>query len=61
MPITTGVFWFTTAFSVVVIVAVAAVVPNRPRTGTGSIDWAGALGLAGGLTAVLLAITQNLC
>ena len=53
------VFWFTTAFSVVVIVAVAAVVPNRPRTGTGSIDWAGALGLAGGLTAVLLAITQG--
>lgn len=53
------VFWFTTAFSVLVIVMVAVVVPNRPRTGSGSVDWAGALGLAGGLSAILLAITQG--
>lgn len=53
------VFWFTTVFSVLVIAAVAVVVPNRPRSGTGTVDWAGAAGLAGGLSAVLMAITQG--
>ena len=53
------VFWFTTAFSVVVIAAVAKGVPNRPRSGAGSVDWAGAAGLAVGLSAVLTAITQG--
>ncbi|MFY9489261.1 MAG: MFS transporter [Mycobacterium sp.] len=52
-------FWFTAAFSVLVIVAVAAVVPQRPRSTTGSVDWAGAAGLAIGLSLLLLAITQG--
>ncbi|MDA2991961.1 MAG: MFS transporter, partial [Actinomycetota bacterium] len=46
-------------FSVLVIVAVAAVVPQRPRSTTGSVDWAGAAGLAIGLSLLLLAITQG--
>lgn len=53
------VFWFTTAFIVVVIVAVAIVVPSRPHTAEGTVDWAGAAGLAAGLSGVLLAITQG--
>lgn len=53
------VFWFTTAFTVVVIAAVVAVVPRRTQTGTGTVDWAGAVGLAVGLSAVLLALTQG--
>lgn len=53
------VFWLTTAFTVMVIVMVLLVVPSRPRTSSGTIDWAGALGLGVGLSAVLLAITQG--
>ena len=52
-------FWLTTAFTILVIVVVLLVVPSRPRTGEGTIDWLGAAGLAAGLTAVLLAITQG--
>jgi len=53
------VFWLTTAFTVLVIVVVLVVVPARPRTSAGTVDWAGALGLGIGLSAVLLAITQG--
>ncbi|MBN3454438.1 MFS transporter [Mycobacterium sp. DSM 3803] len=53
------VFWLTTAFTVVVIVVAALVVPDRRPATTGAIDWLGALGLAGGLSAVLLAVTQG--
>ena len=53
------VFWLTTAFTVVVIAIVVFVVPARPRSATGSIDWLGAVGLAAGLSAILLAITQG--
>ncbi|GFM19476.1 major facilitator superfamily transporter [Mycobacterium sp. PO1] len=53
------VFWLTTGFTVLVIGLVVSLVPNRPRSATGSIDWLGALGLAAGLTAVLLTITQG--
>ncbi len=53
------VFWLTTAFTVVVIAIVVLVVPARPRSTTGTIDWLGAVGLAAGLSAVLLAITQG--
>ena len=42
------VFWLTTAFTVLVIVVVLLVVPARPRTSAGTIDWAGAFGLAVG-------------
>ena len=53
------VFWLTTIFTVVVIAIVVFVVPARPRSATGSIDWLGAVGLAAGLSAILLAITQG--
>ena len=53
------VFWLTTAFTLVVIVIVVTLVPNRARTATGAIDWLGAVGLAVGLSALLLAVTQG--
>ncbi|HJT94615.1 MAG TPA: MFS transporter [Mycobacterium sp.] len=53
------VFWLTTAFTIVVIAIVVLVVPARSRTSTGTIDWLGAAGLAVGLSAILLAITQG--
>ncbi|MGV0606773.1 MFS transporter [Mycolicibacterium sp. XJ1904] len=53
------VFWLTTAFTVVVIAIVLLVVPRRPRHVAGSIDWLGAAGLAVGLSALLLAISQG--
>ncbi|MBX7454032.1 MFS transporter [Mycolicibacterium sp. 3033] len=53
------VFWLTTGFTVVVLAIVLAVVPNRPRSTEGTIDWIGALGLAAGLSALLLSITQG--
>lgn len=53
------VFWLTTGFSILVIIIVVLVVPARERRSTGSIDWLGAAGLAAGLSAILLAITQG--
>ena len=53
------VFWFTTAFSVLTIIVAARVVPQRPATGVGSVDWAGAAGLGFALSMLLLAITQG--
>jgi MFS family permease len=53
------VFWLTTGFTVLVIIAVLVVLPARPRSTEGTVDWAGAAGLALGLSAALLAITQG--
>lgn len=53
------VFWLTTAFTVIVIAIVVLVVPDRPRSVHGTIDWLGATGLAAGLSAGLLAVTQG--
>lgn len=53
------IFWLCTLFTAAVIGAVWRVVPNRPRYGRGGIDWLGGIGLAVGLAAVLLAITQG--
>lgn len=53
------VFWFTTVFTVLVLVLAAVFVPLRTATATGTVDWAGALGLAVGLSGVLLALTQG--
>jgi MFS family permease len=53
------VFWLTTAFTLFVIAIAVLVVPARPRSTTGTIDWLGAIGLATGLSTVLLAITQG--
>jgi MFS family permease len=53
------VFWLTTAFTVIVIVISVLVVPRRPRSVEGTIDWLGAAGLAAGLSAILLSLTQG--
>lgn len=53
------VFWLTTGFTVVVIAVVLLVVPSRPGSTAGTIDWLGAAGLAAGLSAILLAVTQG--
>ncbi|MGI9164714.1 MAG: MFS transporter [Mycobacterium sp.] len=53
------VFWFTTAFSVLVLVLAARFVPLRTASATGTVDWAGAVGLAVGLSGMLLALTQG--
>ncbi len=53
------VFWLTTGFTAAVIVLTLVVVPSRPRNAEGTIDWLGALGLAAGLSAMLLTITQG--
>lgn len=53
------VFWLTTLFTLVVIAIVLLVVPTGRRRVDGTIDWLGAAGLAAGLSAVLLAITQG--
>jgi len=53
------VFWLTTAFTIIVIAIAVLVVPRRPRSHTGTIDWLGAAGLATGLSAVLLSLTQG--
>lgn len=53
------VFWLTTGFTVVVIILAMVVLPSRPRTAEGTIDWLGAAGLALGLSAGLLTITQG--
>jgi MFS family permease len=53
------VFWLTTAFTIIVIGIAVLVVPRRPRSHTGTIDWLGAAGLATGLSAVLLSLTQG--
>jgi MFS family permease len=51
-------FWFVSAFVAVVLIAVIVVVPKRPHSATGTVDWAGAAGLAVGLSLLLLTITQ---
>jgi MFS family permease len=53
------VFWLTTAFTLAVLLLAVVIVPSRPKVGDGTIDWMGALGLAVGLSAVLLTITQG--
>jgi MFS family permease len=53
------VFWLTAVFTAVVIVIAVFVIPRRPRSATGTIDWLGAVGLAIGLSAVLLSLTQG--
>lgn len=53
------VFWLTTGFTAVVIGVALVIVPSRGRSGDGTIDWLGAGGLAIGLSALLLVITQG--
>lgn len=53
------VFWLHSAMSVAVLIAAALAVPRRPGQGRARIDWLGAVGLAVGLSALLLALTQG--
>lgn len=53
------VFWLCTIFTAVVALAVAAVVPSRPRHERAPVDWLGGISLAVGLSALLLTITQG--
>lgn len=53
------VFWLTTVFSAVITVAAIVVVPQRNQQSTGTVDWGGAVGLATGLSALLLALTES--
>ena len=53
------VFWLTTGFTVFVIVVAVALIPSRASVRDGTIDWLGAAGLAAGLSALLLTITQG--
>ena len=53
------VFWLTTVVTVVILLATAAVVPQRDPRSSGTVDWKGAIGLAAGLSALLLALTES--
>ena len=53
------VFWLTTGFTLAVVVLAVVAVPSRQRTSEGTIDWWGAVGLAVGLSALLLTVTQG--
>jgi MFS family permease len=53
------VFWLTTGFVVVVTAVALTAIPSRPGGAEGTIDWLGAAGLAAGLSAALLTITQG--
>lgn len=53
------VFWVSAAFIVAVMIAAGIMVPNRPQRREVPVDWLGAAGLATGLSAVLLAVTQG--
>lgn len=54
------VFWFSAVVAVAVSIAASLIVPRRPGdAGAARVDWAGAVGLAAGLCAVMLAITQG--
>ena len=53
------VFWLATGFVVFVIAVALVAIPSRAGGADGTIDWLGAAGLAAGLSAVLLTITQG--
>ncbi|MGI9126373.1 MAG: MFS transporter, partial [Mycobacterium sp.] len=53
------VFWLCTIVTAAVIIPAVRIIPSRPGRGTGEVDWLGALGLAAGLSAVLLTVTQG--
>lgn len=54
-----AVFWFLFGLAVLLIAAVAYVVPESPHRDAGRIDWLGALLLSSALVAVLVAITKG--
>lgn len=52
------VFWLTAVLSAAIAIAVMFIVPQGTRQIGGTVDWAGAAGLALGLSALLLALTR---
>lgn len=54
-----AVFWFLFGFAILLITAVAYVVPESPHRDTGRVDWIGALLLSSALVAALVAITKG--
>jgi MFS family permease len=54
-----AIFWFLSAFAVVLSVAIVALVPESPERAAGYIDVAGAILIAAGLVALLLAISKG--
>ena len=53
------VFWFGAIVTAMAFIAALLVVPNRHQYVAGKVDWVGAVALASGLAALLLAITQG--
>lgn len=53
------VFWLVAAFNAVALLSAFLVVPRRPRSADGRIDWLGAALLAVGLALVLLALSEG--
>jgi predicted MFS family arabinose efflux permease len=51
-------FWIGLAFALVTLALAWRVLPHRPPTGSGSVDWWGALVLGAGLVLLLLPISQ---
>lgn len=52
-------FWLNVGVVATVLVAASLVVPSRPKRITAPVDWIGGLGLAAGLSAVIVAVTQG--
>ncbi|MGY1740840.1 MULTISPECIES: MFS transporter [unclassified Blastococcus] len=52
-------FWIGLAVAVVTLVLAAVVLPRRPPTATGSVDWWGAATLGAGLVLLLLPVSQG--
>lgn len=53
------VFWLCTVVTASVLVTAALVLPDRPHRAGGVVDWLGAVELATGLSAILLAVTRG--
>ncbi|TFV60463.1 MFS transporter [Geodermatophilus sp. DF01-2] len=52
-------FWVGLVVCLAALVLTALVLPRRPATGSGRVDWAGAVVLAGGLVLLLLPVSQG--
>ena len=52
-------FWIGLVVCLVTLVLTAVVLPRRPATGSGRVDWAGAAVLAAGLVLLLLPVSQG--
>ncbi|MDV7355839.1 MFS transporter [Rhodococcus sp. NPDC019627] len=53
------IFWLSSAITLAGLVLAWFAIPRRARTGSGSMDWIGAVGLAAGLVLVLLPLSEG--